>query len=103
MDSLTERVPGAVFEVTNTPGAGFLEKVYQRALFRELGLRGIRACRRSFIYRGFPIWGPLETTVVAEQILAGLSIHLLNTYTSDAVALPWETTLKVGDRVSATM
>jgi PD-(D/E)XK nuclease superfamily len=30
-DSLTERVLGAVFEVANTLGAGFLEKVYQRA------------------------------------------------------------------------
>src|ERR1035441_3049781 len=43
LDSLTERVLGAVFEVTNTLGAGFLEKVYQQALLRELGLRGIRA------------------------------------------------------------
>ena len=43
LDSPTERVLGAVFEVTNTLGAGFLEKVYQRALLRELGLRGIRA------------------------------------------------------------
>ena len=36
LDSLTERVLGAVFEVTHTLGAGFLEKVYQRALLREL-------------------------------------------------------------------
>ena len=35
-DSLTERVLGAVFEVSNTLGAGFLEKVYQRALVIEL-------------------------------------------------------------------
>jgi hypothetical protein len=32
LDWLTERVLEAVFEVTNTLGAGFLEKVYQRAL-----------------------------------------------------------------------
>ena len=38
LDSLTERVLGAVFEVTNTLGAGLLEKVYQRALLRELGI-----------------------------------------------------------------
>jgi GxxExxY protein len=39
---LTERVPGAVFEVvSNTLAAGFLEKVYERALLRELALRGI--------------------------------------------------------------
>ena len=42
-DSLTECVLGAVLEVSNTLGAGFLEKVYERALLRELGLRGIRA------------------------------------------------------------
>jgi len=43
LDSLTERVMGAVFEVANTLGSGFVEKVYQRALLRELGLRGIPA------------------------------------------------------------
>ena len=43
LDSLTERVIGAVMEVSNTLGTGFLEKVYQRARLRELGLRGIWA------------------------------------------------------------
>ena len=42
-DALTERVLGAVFEVSHTLGAGFLEKVYQRAPLHELRLRGIRA------------------------------------------------------------
>jgi GxxExxY protein len=42
-DALTERVIGAVFEVSNTLGAGFLEKVYRRALLHELRLRGMRA------------------------------------------------------------
>ena len=49
-NDLTERVLGAVFEVANTLGAGFLEKVYERALLRELQLRGIPAvsqgCKR---------------------------------------------------------
>ena len=43
LNSLSEKVLGAVFEVSNTLGAGFLEKVYQRALLRELRLRGICA------------------------------------------------------------
>jgi GxxExxY protein len=43
LDSPTESVLGAIFEVSNTLGAGFLEKVYQRAPLGELGLRGIRA------------------------------------------------------------
>ena len=48
-DSLTERVLGAVFEVSDTLGAGFLEKVYERALLRELSLRGIRATPQASI------------------------------------------------------
>jgi len=34
LDELSERVIGAVFEVANSLGAGFLEKVYERALLR---------------------------------------------------------------------
>jgi hypothetical protein len=30
IDDLIERVVGAVYEVSNTLGAGFLEKVYER-------------------------------------------------------------------------
>jgi GxxExxY protein len=43
LDELTHRVLGAVFEVSNRLGAGFLEKVYERALLRELGIREIPA------------------------------------------------------------
>ena len=46
-DSLTERVIGAILEVSNVLGAGFLEKVYERALLHELGLRGIRATAQA--------------------------------------------------------
>src|SRR6266545_4487356 len=42
-DSLTERVLGAIFEVANTLGAGFLEKVYERALLKERSILGIQA------------------------------------------------------------
>ncbi len=43
LDSLVESVIGAAFEVSNTLGAGFLEKVYERALLRELKLQGIES------------------------------------------------------------
>ena len=39
---LTEAVIGSA-EIANVLGAGFLEKVYERALIRELALRGVRA------------------------------------------------------------
>jgi len=40
-DDLTGAVIGAAFEVANVLGSGFLEKVYERALTRELALRGV--------------------------------------------------------------
>ena len=43
LNCLSETVLSAVFEVSNALGAGFLEEVYQRALLRELVLRGILA------------------------------------------------------------
>jgi GxxExxY protein len=40
LDTLVDGVVGAAYEVSNVLGAGFLEKVYERALARELALRG---------------------------------------------------------------
>src|ERR1035441_7046114 len=80
LDSLTERVLGAVFEVTNTLGAGFLEKVYQRALLRELGLRGIRAvAEASFTvtYKGHSA-GEYFADLLVEDVLLALSAETEN-------------------------
>jgi GxxExxY protein len=41
LDKLVEVVVGAAYEVSNVLGCGFLEKVYERALMRELILRGL--------------------------------------------------------------
>jgi GxxExxY protein len=43
LDGIIEGVIGAAYEVGNVLGCGFLEKVYERALLRELWLRGIAA------------------------------------------------------------
>src|SRR2546427_7205717 len=69
--TLTERIIGALFEVSNTLGAGFLEKVYERALLRELGLRGIRAtAQASFVisYKGQDI-GAYYSDILVEDLL----------------------------------
>ena len=39
---MSEQIIGAAFEVHNSLGYGFLEKVYQRAMEVELGNRGLR-------------------------------------------------------------
>jgi GxxExxY protein len=70
-DLLTERVLGAVFEVSNTLGSGFLEKVYERALLRELGLRGIRAAAQASLtvtYKGHSV-GEYSADLLVEDVL----------------------------------
>jgi hypothetical protein len=42
-DDLTGSVLNAIFEVANTLGAGFLKRVYQRALLKELKMTGLDA------------------------------------------------------------
>ncbi len=43
LEALVEKVVGAAYEVSNVLGAGFLEKVYERALIEELHMRGLQA------------------------------------------------------------
>jgi GxxExxY protein len=43
LDWLVSETVGAAYEVGNTLGCGFLERVYHRALLRELNLRGLSA------------------------------------------------------------
>lgn len=43
LNALTERIIGCAFEVSNTLGIGFLEKVYENALVRELRKNGLVA------------------------------------------------------------
>ena len=42
LEAMAATVIGAAYEVSNVLGAGFLEKVYERALMEEISLRGLR-------------------------------------------------------------
>ncbi len=70
-DALTEKVLAAIFEVANTLGPGFLEKVYERALLRELNLRGIRAQSQTglrILYKGVAV-GDYYADILIENVL----------------------------------
>jgi len=70
-DPLTEAVLGAIFEVSNTLGTGFLEKVYQRALLLELTLRGIPATSETALtitYKGHSV-GDYFADILVEDAL----------------------------------
>ena len=74
-DSLTESVLGAAFEVSNTIGAGFLEKVYERALLKELVLRGIRARAQASIsvsYKGYCVGQYFADLLIEDELVVEL-------------------------------
>src|SRR5580700_4737797 len=90
INSLTEQVLNAVFEVSNTLGAGFLEKVYERALLKELGLRGIRAtAQNSFVvtYKGHNVGEYIVDILVEDVLLVELKCvdHFANEHTAQCL------------------
>jgi GxxExxY protein len=90
LDSLSEKVLGAVFEVSNTLGSGFLEKVYQRALLRELSLRGIRATTETsftVIYKGLSVGEYFADLLVEDALVVELKCaeRLANEHTAQCL------------------
>jgi GxxExxY protein len=74
-DLLTERVLGAIFEVSNTLGCGFLEKVYERALLRELCLRSIRATSQASFtvaYKGHSVGEYFADLLIEDALVVEL-------------------------------
>ena len=72
---LSEKTIGAILEVANTLGAGFLEKVYERALVRELGLRGMRAEAQVPVevsYKGENVGSYFVDIVVEDELMIEL-------------------------------
>jgi GxxExxY protein len=72
---LTETIIGSAFEIANVLGAGFLEKVYEWALIRELALRGVGAkAQVSFpvCYKGKYVGEYLADLVVEEKVIVEL-------------------------------
>ena len=67
---------GSAFEIAKVLGAGFLEKVYERALIRELALRGVRAkAQVSFpvCYKGQYVSEYMADLVVEEKLIVEIS------------------------------
>ena len=72
---LTEAIIGSAFEVANVLGAGFLEKLFERALIRELALRGVCAkAQVSFpvCYKGQYLGEYVADLVIEEKVIVEL-------------------------------
>lgn len=86
-DLLTERVLGAIFEVSNMLGSGFFEKLYERALELELRLRGMRVASQvsfSVMYKGCYI-GEYFADLVVEDVLV-IELKCVERFANEHVA-----------------
>ena len=81
-DDLTYQINGAVFEVNKELGAGFLERVYENALFFELTARGLKVERQVPIqvhYKKNLVGDYVADLVVENQIIIELkAVEFLN-------------------------
>ena len=72
---ITEQIISCAFEVCNTLGAGFLEKVYERALMQELAARGISCVSQAPLpvyYKGAKVGDYFVDILVADSVLVEL-------------------------------
>ncbi|MFH1549713.1 MAG: GxxExxY protein [Planctomycetota bacterium] len=74
---LTGQILSAAFEVQNTLGSGFLEKVYENALASELNRRGINCEQQKAIevtYKGAGVGAYTADLLVDEKVLIELKV-----------------------------
>ncbi len=75
LEEIIRSVIGAAFEVSNKLGAGFLEKVYERALLIELNERQIKAAPQVPLkveYKGNEVGSYFADIVVEDRLLIEL-------------------------------
>ena len=90
LEALVEKVVGAAYEVSNVLGAGFLEKIYERALIEELGLRGLRVTAQAAFpvaYKGKHIGTYAADLVVEDRLLVEVKCadHLANEHLAQCI------------------
>ena len=74
-ETVSQRVIRCAFDVSNTLGAGFLEKVYENALCVELEKNGLKFQSQKPIvvnYKGFQVGEYIADIVVEDKLLLEL-------------------------------
>ena len=73
--AISEAIIGSAFEILNVLGAGFLEKVYERAMRHELSIRGLSVhSQKSFSisYKGQCVGEYFADLIVAGKVVVEL-------------------------------
>ena len=75
LNDITYRINGAIFEVNQVLGSGFLERVYENAMMIELKERGLKAERQVPIriaYKGHEVGDYFADIVVEGTVVVEL-------------------------------
>ena len=75
MNALSEKIIGRAFQVSNTLGCGFLEKVYENALVHELRENGLQVKQQEPIkvyYDGVVVGEYFADLLVADTVIVEL-------------------------------
>lgn len=75
LDEITEKVIGCAYEVGNTLGSGFVEKVYENALFHQLhksGLCVVQQHQINVFYDGVLVGEFFADLLVEDKVLLEL-------------------------------
>jgi len=86
-EELSYRIRGCVYEVFRELGGGFLEKVYEKALLRELRLQGLAAESQVSLpvsYKGCLVGQYVADVIVEDRVLLELKAHCPLSLTSEA-------------------
>ncbi len=87
LEALVETVIGAAYEVSNILGAGFVEKVYERALLEELKLRDLPTTTQapfSVVYKGKHVGVYTADLVVGDRLL--IEVKCVDQFTTEHLA-----------------
>lgn len=70
-EQITKMILGAFYEVYNTMGYGFLERVYQNAMYKELRRRGLRcdAQKEIEVYYKNEVVGVYYADILVEDMI----------------------------------
>ena len=75
LDKITEKIIGCTYQVSNELGVGFLEKVYENALFHELTKNGLVVEKQVSLkvkYDGIVVGDYIADFIVEKSILVEL-------------------------------
>ena len=74
-NSITEQIIGCAYRVANSLGAGFLEKVYQNAMYYEIGQCDLEVKQQhpiNVVYRGIIVGEYFADLFVQEEVVVEL-------------------------------